>query len=389
MQSELLREVEQKLQDQAATLDMRSASLQALVEEKVGSLEEKLRDGCPVVSEKSACEVTDQLTRGLQDVLERVAAIEAKSEQPSDGFGEDAHPSPKLSPCELRKKVSEDVQSGLFDLFSTAQRGSPKAEAQQLAVDKGVERQSPKHASSSSISDGGAFVPEKDFNELKARVEGGFDALVVQMTANTWIMEEADNAADKIVQAFSFNLDNRVTEMESRVHKSEVVLDRLCQRGHLKVKHVTESAHCLKCGNPMDSNARTCERCGAEKKVKKQITVPKKAIRAAQEHNFHMMKVTFDLWARGLEAECLTEVASRVSEQRGERVTPHTLTKSETKSCLDAGTPLTKSRSMKDPSSPGSARRSHRSRDPSSPDSARHRRSRSASTSESSRGSPS
>jgi hypothetical protein len=156
-------------------------------------------------------------------------------------------------------------------------------------------------------------VTQQEFFDLRARVEGGFQCMVVHMESRRWMMEEAGIAGDKIVQQFTLNMDNRISELERRFHKHDAVVDKLCEKNHIKVKSVSVPAHCHKCGFPMLADAEFCRKCGAPKKARL-VRVPKRALRAAQEHNFTVMKVAFDLWARGPNAECLKAFARELGE---------------------------------------------------------------------------
>merc|ERR1719473_736372 len=76
-------------------------------------------------------------------------------------------------------------------------------------------------------------------------------------------------------------------------------------------------SHCIKCGSAFAADVDFCRKCGTTKKgTKLQMLVPKRAVRAAQEHNFTLLKVTFDLWARGGNAECLRMLAESVLTDR-------------------------------------------------------------------------
>lgn len=367
-QAELLRELDQKLQDQAATLDMRSASLQALVEEKVASIEEKLRDGCLVVDQKSGMEVVlspkssqapvvEQLSQAVHEVIDRIGAIETKTEELRNTstsriaelqseIANLCSPEPSESAQEgtedLTERVAQDVQMGLADLFFLANKQpgtkagddvSPTSRSPQNASPSPANKQF--HAVVSRVGCE-SLVQRDEFLSLKARVEGGFQAIVVQLQTQSWVTEQCDDAADKLVQAFSFNLDNRITDIETRLHKSEAVIDKVMEKNKMKVKKVEVSAHCFKCGRSMPADADTCQYCGASKPVRQRL-VPKRAVRAAQEHNYHLVKITFDIWARGLNAKCLTDLATTITEETGVDVTPSTLTRSESRVVFDSG----------------------------------------------------
>merc|ERR1719378_1584673 len=99
--------------------------------------------------------------------------------------------------------------------------------------------------------------------------------MVVRMEAERWLEEETGFAGEKIIQAFTFNMDGRITDLEHRAHKADAVLDKLCEKNNMRVRKVQVPAHCQKCGSPMLSDAQFCRKCGQNKKAVRQLTVPK------------------------------------------------------------------------------------------------------------------
>mmetsp|Transcript_79996 Transcript_79996/g.124752 ORF Transcript_79996/g.124752 Transcript_79996/m.124752 type:complete len:1771 (+) Transcript_79996:28-5340(+) len=67
-------------------------------------------------------------------------------------------------------------------------------------------------------------APKEDLNKVKARVEGGFDAIVVQLEAERWLRGQVDSVADGISQSFMHLLDQTSEKLSNRVHKVELAL---------------------------------------------------------------------------------------------------------------------------------------------------------------------
>jgi len=107
-------------------------------------------------------------------------------------------------------------------------------------------------------------------------------------------------------------MDARIESLEHKARKYDGVLEKLCEKNNIKVRRTPVSNHCHKCGMPLDGDD-FCQKCGTEKK-RKSLQVPKKALRQALDHNFTLLKVTFDLWARGGNAECLRSMAIQIKE---------------------------------------------------------------------------
>jgi len=322
-QAEELRVVQNQLQEQA----IRSAGLQALMEEKVAALDEKLKVNDPeALFAKNGKEVQDlkwrhesfatnldQLARRVQTMLEQSGGVDAQISELRSKIDQTASPEEMF-----RGRVSEEVQSGLANYFNTpAKSGSLSASGSPLARLEAVEEELRHTANAVTAVEAKlpGYVSQADFFKLRVRVEGGFDALVVQLEADRWMEEECGFAGDKIFQAFTFNLDNRITDVEHRLHKSDALVDKLMEKNHMKVRKTAHMpSHCIKCGSTFAADVDFCRKCGTTKKgTKLQMLVPKRAVRAAQEHNFTLLKVTFDVWARRDNADCFRDLAARQS----------------------------------------------------------------------------
>jgi hypothetical protein len=177
----------------------------------------------------------------------------------------------------LRDKVGQGVQAGLVDFFSGSQTTLAEGQLSLPARLQGLEE---------AVQ---GCVSREDLSQLRARVEGGFDAMVVRMEAEKWIAEETRVGADKIVRKFTFNMDKRIGMLEHRLDKADMVVDTPTQTGHSKAKKV---------------------------KIPRQLAVPKRALRAAHGHNFNALKVCFDFWARGSSAACLRFHAANSGDGR-------------------------------------------------------------------------
>jgi chromosome segregation ATPase len=381
-QAELVRDLEKQLADKVCKIELRLQEDEEVLkkvevlEERENSLEARLQqDEERLLQDESKIETSmknieevqdlkwrhesfatnlDQLARRVQEVLDQSGSIDAQLQAATEENQELRKASAEqMKEFQMKMEnlqgsqaedegeemckvstLSQEVQSGLADFFG-AQQLSPKSRAASLKAngnscalklqsleDKVVEHEK-------KFSEG--LVSRKDHLQLRARVEGGFDAVVVRIEANRWMGEESGVAGDAIMQAFTFNLDSRLSELEHRLHKSDAVLDKLLEKNHIKVKKVTVAAHCLNCGQPFGPDADHCSKCGAKKHMK-QILVPKRAVRAAQEHNFTLVKIAFDLWARGKNANCLKSLAKQLTEEArlGDSVSVASLTRSDT-----------------------------------------------------------
>jgi len=69
-----------------------------------------------------------------------------------------------------------------------------------------------------------SMAKKEDVKKLKARVDGGFNALVVQMESERWLKANTDSVADGIGQAFMSLVDQTSEKLSVRVQKIENAL---------------------------------------------------------------------------------------------------------------------------------------------------------------------
>lgn len=69
-----------------------------------------------------------------------------------------------------------------------------------------------------------SMAKKEDVTKLKARVEGGFKAMVVQMESERWLKANTDSVADGIGQAFMSLVDQTSEKLSVRVQKIENAL---------------------------------------------------------------------------------------------------------------------------------------------------------------------
>jgi len=68
------------------------------------------------------------------------------------------------------------------------------------------------------------MAKKEEVTQLKARVEGGFNAIVVHMEAERWVKSNCDTVADGISQSFLGLVDQTCEKLALRVSKVESAL---------------------------------------------------------------------------------------------------------------------------------------------------------------------
>jgi len=265
---------EGQLKERVVELEARCTGLQVLLDNTAVALEAKLLQNdirSDFENQLQETAVSMQVLRSeIQEQLEATGADLSSNftQQISELRSkiEDTDQAACESGVSLRDKVGQGVQAGLVDFFSGSQTTLAEGQLSLPARLQGLEE---------AVQ---GCVSREDLSQLRARVEGGFDAMVVRMEAEKWIAEETRVGADKIVRKFTFNMDKRIGMLEHRLDKADMVVDTPTQTGHFKTKKV---------------------------KIPRQLAVPKRALRAAHGHNFNALKVCFDFWARGSSAACL------------------------------------------------------------------------------------
>jgi len=67
-------------------------------------------------------------------------------------------------------------------------------------------------------------APKESVDQLEARVDGGFDAMLVRLETQRWVSENVDKVADSVSQQFLHLIDDYVQQLRGRMEKCEKAL---------------------------------------------------------------------------------------------------------------------------------------------------------------------